>query len=101
MTERQSKGLRFLITCTSREQIGEPCDILQFSEKQVRRAMTVIGEPTYKMKVDSALQYATNTVSEKCPKRINRIVSTAMSQVRGIVPVRMMKELVKERLGLE
>lgn len=96
-TERQAKRLRRLLRIVGRETnvlLSAPG-----TEKQVRRAMQTIWEPTCGENYSHSIEYAKNTVSMKARKRDNRVLSTAMSQTRGMIHKKVMQKLIENSNG--
>ena len=102
-TERQAKLLRKLCKTMGRDNDFGPAPLLcakvQWNEKQVRRAMQTIWEPTCGENYSQSIEYAKNAVSMKARKRDNRVLSTAMSQTRGMIHKKVMQKLIENSNG--
>lgn len=93
MNERKAKDLRnFLRSNMVAREGGYPGNVVGrilsgFTEKQVRRAMQVIGEPTTGVDILSSVQYGINVTAGMKRKRIETAYSLALSQLRGVAKI--------------
>lgn len=96
MREKKARLLRYLVGFCD-EHNSHMIEITNYgTPNQIRRAMTVLGEKTIGTSVDNAINYAVNVWNPKVTKRENRVTGEAFRQLRGAVPMDVLRPLVKE-----